>query len=324
MPTRIICLDGYTLNPGDISWKPFQEQGDLVVHDRTPADQIVARAAGAPLLLTNKVPLSAATLAQLPEARYIGVLATGYNIVDTAAAAKQGIKVTNVPSYSTESVAQHTIGLLLECARQIGRHDRAVHEGKWVASPDFCFSLGPLVELNGRTLGVVGLGKIGLAVARIAAAMGMRIAAVARAGKPTPSSIDGIAVEWVPSMDDLFAKADVVTLHCPLTDKTRHLVDARRLGLMKPGAIVLNTGRGPLVDSQALAEALQAGRIAGAGLDVLDVEPPPASNPLLGAPRCVITPHLAWCALESRQRLMRVAAENLRAFLAGRPVNVVN
>lgn len=324
MANRIVCLDGYTLNPGDLDWRLFQSQGELTVHDRTPAEQILARAAGAPLLLTNKVPLSAATIEKLPELRYIGVLATGYNIVDVAAAAKRGVKVTNVPSYSTESVAQHTIGLLLECARQIGRHDRAVHEGLWARSPDFCFALGPVVELNGRTLGVVGLGKIGLAVARIAAAMGMRIASVARAGKPTPPRVEGIEVAWLPSYEELFAQSDVLTLHCPLTDQTRHLVDARRLGLMKPGAIVLNTGRGPLVDSQALSDALHAGKIAAAGLDVLDVEPPPASNPLLNAPRCVITPHLAWYALESRQRLMRIAAENLRAFLAGKPVNVVN
>ncbi|MCC6578814.1 MAG: D-2-hydroxyacid dehydrogenase [Phycisphaeraceae bacterium] len=319
---KIVCLDGYTLNPGDISWSPFEALGSFVTYDRTSADQIVTRAQGAQILLTNKTMLSARTLTQLPQAKYIGVLATGYNVVDVKAAAVQGIVVTNVPAYGTDSVAQHAAALLLELARRVGLHHQAVAAGQWTKSPDFCFAVAPVIELTGRTLGIVGFGRIGLALARIASAMGMIL--LAHHPRPLePSRLGGLNVTQVDDVDDLFAQSDVISLHCPLTEQTKHLVNARRLAMMKPTAFLLNTGRGPLVDQDALAKALHEGRLAGAGLDVLDVEPPASNNPLLAAPNCIITPHLAWYAQEARQRLMRIAAENLHAFLAGKPVNVV-
>jgi glycerate dehydrogenase len=325
MSTSIVVLDGYTLNPGDLSWKSFEQQGNLTVHERTPADQIIARAKDAPAVLTNKAPLSAATLRQLPELKYIGVLATGYNIVDIQAAAEQGVTVTNVPSYSSESVAQHAMALLLELARGIGLHSQAVRDGQWGASKDFCFSLSPIVELNGKTMGIIGLGRIGVALGKIAAAMGMNIIATSSSGR-TAKHVDGLPVKWV-QMDELFKQSDVISLHCPLTPQTEHLVNAPRLAMMKPTAFVLNTARGQLIDNQALADALKQGRLAGAGLDVLASEPPdpkdPKTNALIEAPNCVITPHLAWYARESRQRLMSIASDNLKAFLAGQPQNVI-
>lgn len=321
MSTPIVVLDGHTLNPGDLSWQPLEKLGSVTVHDRTPADQIVARAKDATIVFTNKVPLAADTLAQLPRLKYIGVLATGYNVVDIKAAAARGITVTNIPAYGTLSVAQHAMGLLLELTRRIGLHSRAVAQGQWSASKDFCFSLAPLTELNGKTMGILGLGRIGLSFARIAQAMDMKIIAASLSGR-TDRDTDGVDVSWV-SLDELFAQCDVLSLHCPLTPQTEHLVNQDRLSQMKPTAFILNTARGQLIDNQALADALNHGRIAGAGLDVLDVEPPPADNPLIGAKNCVITPHLAWYAQESRQRLMGIAASNLEAFMQGKPVNVV-
>jgi len=320
MPERIVVLDGYTLNPGDIDWQPLAELGDLTLYDRTPADEIVARAKGAPLVLLNKTPLSRETIEAMPELRYVGVLATGYNVVDTAAAAERGIAVTNIPTYGTDSVAQHVAALMLEFARGVAVHDRAVHAGEWTRSEDWCFGKQPMFELTGKTLGIVGIGRIGQAVARIGAAFGMDL--IAHDLYWPADKLAGLRVEQV-EMDALFARADVVTLHCPLTDDNHHLVNAVRLGRMKPNAILINTSRGPLVDNQALADALVAGKIAGAGLDVLDTEPPPADNPLLGAPNCIITPHVAWYAKEARQRLMQIAADNLGAFQAGKPVNTV-
>ncbi len=322
MTQRIICLDGFTLNPGDIGWGPFEAIGQVTVHDRTSEDQIVARAAGAPHLLTNKTPLSAETLEQLPDLRYIGVLATGYNVVDTQAAAERGIIVTNVPTYGTDSVAQHATALMLELMRGVGVHHRAVLDGQWSNNDDWCFALQPVTELTGKTLAIVGLGRIGLALARIGAAMGMELIAHDRYW-PTSDRLAGLEVEAV-ELDDAFARADVISLHCPLTSENHHLVDAARLATMKPTAMIINTSRGPLIDNQALADALRAGAIGGAGLDVLDVEPPPADNPLIGAPRCIVTPHIAWYAAEARTRLMQVAADNLQAFLDGKPVNVVS
>jgi glycerate dehydrogenase len=320
MPERIVVLDGYTLNPGDIDWRPLAELGDLILHDRTPADEIVARAKGAPCVLLNKTPLSRETIEALPALRYVGVLATGYNVVNTAAAAERGIVVTNIPTYGTDSVAQHVAALMLEFARGVAVHDRAVHAGEWTRSEDWCFGKQPMFELTGKTLGIVGIGRIGQAVARIGAAFGMDL--IAHDLYWPADKLAGLRVEQV-EMDALFARADVVTLHCPLTDDNHHLVNAVRLGRMKPNAILINTSRGPLVDNQALADALVAGKIAGAGLDVLDTEPPPADNPLLGAPNCIITPHVAWYAKEARQRLMQIAADNLGAFQAGKPVNTV-
>lgn len=321
MRLKIVVLDGYTLNPGDLSWRPFEELGEVRVYDRTPRDQVVARSKGAGALLTNKTILDAESLAQLPDVGYIGVLATGYNVVDVAAARQRGVVVTNVPGYSTDFVAQHVFALLLELTNCVGAHDRAVHEGQWAGCQDFTFMLTHLVELTGKTLGIVGLGAIGRRVAQIGAAFGMKVVAAARAGgpKPEPQTSEPVRIP----LDEMFAKADVVTLHCPLTEQTRHMVEARRLALMKPTAFLINTGRGGLVDEAALAAALHEGRIAGAALDVLSTEPPANDNPLLRAPHCIITPHIAWRSREARQRLMEQAAANLKSFLAGQPVNVI-
>jgi glycerate dehydrogenase len=322
MVVKIICLDGYTLNPGDLSWKPFENLGELVVHDRTPAEQIIERAAGAEAVLTNKTPLTAQTLAQLPQLRYIGVLATGYNVVDVEAAAERGIAVTNVPSYGTDSVAQHAAAMMLQAARGLCAHHEAVRAGQWSRTADFCFVVSPLVELTGRTLGIVGLGRIGLALAKISAAMGMRVVAHSLDWPPA-AALGGLTIERV-GMDELFRQADVVSLHCPLTQENHHLVNAGRLATMKPTAILINTSRGPLIDEQALADALCAGRIAAAAVDVLEVEPPTGDSPLFSAPNCLITPHVAWAAREARARLLQQAADNLAGFQQGRPVHVVN
>jgi glycerate dehydrogenase len=314
---RIVVLDGHTLNPGDLDWRGVEALGALTVHERSNDDEIVARAADADIIFTNKTPVNAATIAALPALRCIVVLATGYNVVDAAAARARGIPVCNVPGYGTASVAQHVFALVLELAQQTGHHAQTVREGRWSACPDFCYWDFPLIELAGRTLGIVGYGSIGEAVARIGLAFGMKVIASTR----RPRSAEG--VEFI-SSDDIFRRADVVTLHCPLTDETRGLVNAARLATMKPGAFLINTGRGPLVVEQELADALNAGRIAGAALDVLSVEPPRRNNPLLGAKNCIITPHIAWATHSSRSRLMDVAVANLRAFLDGKPQNVVN
>ncbi|MCZ6707984.1 MAG: D-2-hydroxyacid dehydrogenase [Chloroflexi bacterium] len=319
---RIVVLDGYTLNPGDLSWDGVEEFGELTVHDRTADDLILERAAGCRFALTNKVPFTSATLDALPDLAYIGVLATGYNTVDVEAASARDMVVTNVPTYGTDSVAQHATALMLELVRQPALHSNAVHAGAWTNNVDWCFALTPMTELSGKVLGVVGIGRIGRALARIGAAMGMTIIAQDEY-PPDAATLAGLEVEFT-DVDDLFRRADVISLHCPLTPETEHLVNAERLALMRPQALLLNTSRGPLVDNQALADALHEGRIGGAGLDVLDVEPPPADNPLLGAPNCVITPHIAWYAQASRQRLMDIAVENLRAFIAGAPVNTVS
>jgi len=322
MADRIVCLDGYTLNPGDLDWTPIEQLGDFTTYDRTAPGDILDRAAGAPCLLTNKTPLSADTLAQLPALTYVGVLATGVNVVDLDAAREQGVTVTNVPAYSTDSVAQHATAMMLELMRGIGPHATAVRDGKWVASEDFAFTVTPILETTGKTLGLIGLGRIGVAFGKIAEAMGMRVIAHNRS-TPSAERLAGLTVELV-DMDTVFREADVLSLHCPLTDQTKHLVNADRLRTMKRSAILLNTGRGPLLDAAAVADALHDGTIAGAGLDVLDEEPPPADDPLLSAPHCIITPHVAWCAREARQRLMDIAASNLAAFQRGEPTNVVN
>lgn len=315
---KIVVLDGYTANPGDLDWAPLAAMGELAVYERTPAALTLERAADARVVLTNKVLLGAAEMAALPELRYIGVLATGYNVVDVAAARERGIVVTNVPAYSTPSVAQHVFALLLELTRGVGRHADLVRGGRWGASPDFAFWDTPQVELAGLTFGIVGFGAIGQAVARVAQAFGMRLLVQTR----TPDSAKWPGVSFV-ALDELFTQADVVSLHCPLTEETRHLVNAARLATMKPTAYLLNTGRGPLVDEAALVAALHAGQIAGAGLDVLAQEPPPVDNPLLTAPNCVITPHLAWATKAARQRLLNVAIDNVRAFAEGKPQNRV-
>lgn len=315
---RIVILDGYTANPGDLSWAGIEALGHCVVHDRTDEADIVARVGDAEIVLTNKTMLSADTIARLPHVKMIGVLATGVNVVDVAAAKARGITVCNVPAYSTPGVAQAVFALLLELTNRTGHHDRTVHEGRWTACEDFCYWDGDLVELAGRTLGIVGYGRIGAAVARIGRAFEMRILANRRHAS---GSVDG-GGDYV-DLDRLFRESDVVTLHCPLTPETKELVNAATLARMKPTAYLINTARGGLVNEADLATALDAGRIAGAGLDVLTVEPPPASNPLLRAKNCVITPHTAWATHASRRRLLEITAANIAAFRAGSPQNVV-
>jgi glycerate dehydrogenase len=316
---NIVVLDGHTLNPGDLAWDELHTLGQLHVHARTQPADVVARALDAEVLLTNKVVLDRQAITALPKLRYIGVLATGFNVVDTVAARERSIPVTNVPGYSTRSVAQVVFALLLELTHHVGHHAQTVRAGRWSRSEDFCYWDTPLIELDGLTLGIVGFGQIGREVARIAQAFGLRVLIHSRT---RPAELPPGA-EWV-SLPELLARADVVSLHCPLTPDTRHLINQERLALMKPAAFLLNTGRGPLVDEAALADALNAGRLAGAGLDVLSVEPPPPTNPLLSAKNCLITPHIAWASKAARQRLMQITAANLRAFLAGQPQNVVN
>jgi glycerate dehydrogenase len=322
MPTRIVILDGYTLNPGDISWELFARSGDLEIYDRSDAREIVERALGAVVVITNKANVSGDIIEQLPALKYIGITATGTNVVDVEAATKCGVVVTNVPAYGPESIAQHTIALLLELTNQVGANSRAVKGGQWAACSDFSFSVAPIVELAGKQIGIIGLGAIGSRVAEIAAALGMRITAHDPRAEGAVE-IPGAQIEWL-TLDDLFAQSDVVTLHCPLTDETRELVNAERLALMKPSSLLINAARGPLIDEQALSDALTAKSIAGAAVDVISVEPPKEGNILIDHPRCLVTPHVAWAARESRQRLLQGAAENLRIYLDGDPINVVN
>lgn len=314
---KIVVLDGYTLNPGDLSWAPLQELGDVTVHDRTPVDHIRARAAGAEILLTNKTLLTCPTIKALPSLRYIGVLATGYNVVDHIAAAEAGVVVTNVPAYSTMSVAQVAFAHILNLTHGMGQHTRTVRDGRWSSSPDFSFADTPLMELAGKTLGIIGPGRIGAAVARMGLAFGMDVIAYSRSGRVPVPEVKPV------SLEDVFSQSDVLSFHCPLTPETKHLANAERLAMMKPTAFLINTSRGPLVDEQALAAALNAGKIGGAGLDVLSVEPPPPDNPLLTARNCHITPHFAWASTAARKRLMHEVTENVRAFIAGVPRNVV-
>lgn len=315
---KIVILDGYTTNSGDLSWDSIKQLGDLTVYDRTSNDQIISRCQDAEAVLTNKVILTAEIISALPKLKYIGVMATGYNVVDIDAARSRGIVVTNVPAYSTASVAQLVFAHLLNIASQVALHDSQVHEGKWVNSVDFCFYAAPLIELDGKQIGIVGLGQIGSAVARIAQAMGMKVAAYT--SKSQEQLGDGITKM---SLEQLFATSDVVTLHCPLTPDTKYIVNAKHLATMKPNAIIINTGRGPLVNEQDLADALNNGTIAAAAVDVLSCEPPKADNPLLTAKNCHITPHIAWASQAARTRLIATLASNLQAFIDGNPVNNV-
>jgi glycerate dehydrogenase len=315
---RIVVFDGYTSNPGDLSWAELEKLGECAIYYRTPLDQIVARAAGARIVMTNKTPLMRETLEQLPELKYIGILATGYNVVDMDTAARRNIVVTNVPGYATMSVAQTAFAHVLNLTIHAAEHAQGVSAGRWTASADFCYWDYLLMELDGLILGLVGFGQIGKAMAKTAKAFGMKILAC----DPAPPKKIPSGVRMV-ELDKIFSKSDVVSLHCPLTDSTRNLVNANRLGQMKTSAFLINTSRGPLVDEGALAEALNTGRIAGAGLDVLSVEPPAADHPLLHAKNCYITPHIAWATKAARKRLIHEAAENVRAFLAGRKRNVI-
>lgn len=313
---HIVILDGYTLNPGDLTWAPFEALGTLRYFDRTPVDATIERARDAEIIITNKAPVTGEMMAQLPNLKYVGVTATGFNIVDVAAARERGIVVTNVSDYGSMAVAQQVFAMILNFTNRIQEHSESVRAGGWAACPDFAYTLRPIPELGGKTLGLMGYGNIARAVADIGRAFGMRILANRRNPQPEPD------VEFV-DVDGLFRESDFLSLHCPLTPETQGLVNARTLGLMKPTALLVNTGRGPLVVEADLAAALREGKIASAAVDVLSKEPPSADNPLLSAPNCVVTPHNAWAAVEARQRLMQGAADNLRAFLAGKPVNVV-
>jgi glycerate dehydrogenase len=315
-----VILDGYTLNPGDLSWDGFQKLAQTEVHDRTAPELILKRAADAELLHTNKTPLTAETLAQLPKLRYIGVLATGYNCVDGKAARARGIPVCNIPTYGTASVAQHAFAMLLELTNRVQAHSDAVHAGEWSRNADWCFTVAPLVELAEKTLGVVGFGRIGRQVGAIGHAMGMRVIAYDSV-QNNPPPYPGFRFA---KLEELLAESDVVSLHCPLFPETQGMINARTLRRMKRTAFLVNNSRGPLIVDQDLADALNAGQIAGAGLDVLSVEPPASDNPLLKAPNCIVTPHVSWASKESRARLMQLAVDNLAAFLRGKPQNVVN
>ena len=315
---KIVILDGYTANPGDLSWQELEYLGKLTVYDRTSRDETVARAASADIVLTNKVVLDAETIAQLPDLKYIGVLATGYNVVDVEEAHKRGIIVTNVPAYSTESVAQMVFAHLLTVTNRTEHYAIRNREGRWTQNPDFCYWDFPHMELAGKTFGIVGLGNIGRRVAQIAQAFGMKVKAVtSKPADALPAGIEKVG------MDLLLSTADVLSLHCPLTESTHHLINAGTLARMKPTAILINTGRGPLVDDDAVAEALTAGRLAAFCADVLTTEPPANGHPLLALNNAFITPHIAWATTEARMRLLQVAVDNVRAFINGQPVNAV-
>lgn len=315
---KIVVLDGFTANPGDLSWQALEALGELTVYDRTKPEQIIARAAEATVVLTNKVILGRAEISQLPQLRYIGVLATGYNVVDLQAASERGIVVTNVPAYSTESVAQMVFAHLLTITNRTEHYAQQNRQGRWSENPDFCYWDTPLTELAGKTFGIVGLGNIGRRVAQIALAFGMQVKAFT--SKPADSLPAGIQKA---DLDELLSTSDVLSLHCPLTESTHHLINKKTLSQMKSSAIIINTGRGPLVDDEAVANALEHGTIAVYCADVLTTEPPKADNPLLQQPKAFITPHIAWATKEARSRLLQVAIDNVRSFLNGHPQNVV-
>lgn len=315
---KITVLDSFALNPGDMSWDWLNELGETKIYDRTGRGEAAARVADAEALLTNKTVIDGEVMDAAPNLKYIGVLATGYNIVDVEAARRRGIVVTNIPAYSTMSVAQTVFAHLLEITQGVGHYASLNRQGRWSACPDFSYCDTHVSELDGKTMGIVGFGSIGSAVARIALAFGMNV--LAHTSKTVGELPDGVAKG---TLDEVFAQSDVVSLHCPLNEQTRRLADRRRIGLMKPGAIFINTARGPLVDEDALAEALRDGRLRAAGLDVMDREPPRADNPLLALPNCFVTPHIGWATKEARFRLMNTARTNLEAFLAGKPVNNV-
>ena len=315
---NIVILDGYTANPGDLSWQGLEEIGEVTVYDRTKADETVARAADADIVLTNKVIISREIIAQLPRLKYIGVLATGYNVVDIEAAHERGITVTNVPVYSTESVAQMVFAHLLTVTNRTEHYAIENRNGRWTKNPDFCYWDFPHMELAGKTFGIVGLGNIGRRVAEIATAFGMHVKALtSKSADALPANIEKATLE------SILSTSDVLSLHCPLTDKTRHLINRETLQQMKPTAILINTGRGPLVDDQSIADALSGGRLAAFCADVLTEEPPKADNPLLKQPNAYMTPHIAWASKEARVRLVQVATDNVRAFINGRPQNMV-
>jgi glycerate dehydrogenase len=316
---KIVVLDGYALNPGDLSWNEFKNSGELKVYDRTSPDEILSRATDADVLMTNKTPIREDVINQLPRLKFIGVLATGYNIIDIEAATKRGIVVSNIPDYGSYSVAQLTMALLLELCHHVQRHSDSVRDGKWAASRDWCYWDFPLVELAGKTMGIIGFGNIGQKVGDMASAFGMNILGSARNHRDDTHRKN---FRWS-NIPDLLEQSDVVSIHCPLTPETKGLINAVSLRKMKKSAFLLNTSRGPIVIDDDLADALNQGVIAGAGIDVLSVEPPPKANPLFTAKNCIITPHIAWATKEARARLMDMAARNLKAFIHGSPTNLV-
>lgn len=316
---RIVILDGYVANSGDLSWREIASQGELTVYDRTSPDEVIARCSGATAVFTNKVIIDADTIAALHDLKFIGVLATGYNNVDIEAARRTGIVVSNVPAYSTMSVAQLVFAMLLTICNRVSDYSASVAAGRWASCDDFSYRLGPIEELDGKTMAVYGLGNIGRRVAAIADAFGMRVVScTSQPAENLPPYIEKV------SRDEMFRRADVLSLNAPLTATNRHFVNAATIALMKPTAIVINTARGPLVDEEALADALASGRLAFAAVDVLAVEPPRQGSPLIGLDNCIVTPHVAWQSTDARRRLLDVSAANLRAFLAGAPQNVVN
>ena len=315
---KIVVLDGYGLNPGDLSWSGMEALGELMVYDRTSPSELLERSEGAEVLITNKTLITAENMAELPNLKYIGVLATGYNVVDIDAAKARGIVVTNIPAYSTNSVAQMVFAHVLNITQHVGHYADENVKGRWSSNADFCYWDTNLVELDGKKMGIVGLGNIGKATARIALAFGMEVLAyTSKEQKDLPQGVKKV------TLDELFAESDVLSLHCPLTPDTKEMVNANRLRMMKQNAILINTGRGPLVNEQDLADALNEGRIAGAGLDVLSVEPALANNPLLSAKNCFITPHIAWATKEARTRLMDIAVNNLKSYQEGNIINNV-
>lgn len=314
---KLVVLDGHTLNPGDLDWSPLEAYGNLTVYDRTGPEETAPRIGGAGIVFTNKVLLDRAVFEACPNLRYVGVTATGYNVVDLAAAREHGVVVTNVPAYSTDAVAQHTFALLLELTNHVGLHSESVKAGAWQACADFCYWQRPLSELAGKTMGIIGFGSIGRAVARIAAAFGMEVVTTSAHVLPA----DGVRAVTV---EELFSRSDVISLHCPLTAENRGFIDRDAIARMKDGVLLINTARGPLINGADLRDALCSGKVGGAAMDVLEQEPPRSGDPLIGAPNCIVTPHLAWASREARTRLLRQTAENLDAFLRGSPIHVVN
>ena len=317
---KIVVLDGHTENPGDLSWSGLEDLGELKVYDRTPMDEdeIIRRIGDCEAVYTNKTPITENIIKSCPKMKFVGVLATGYNIIDVDAAGRYGVTVCNIPTYGTDAVAQYTFALILEVCHHVGAHSDTVHSGKWARSVDFCYWDYPLIELKGKTLGIIGTGRIGMAVAKIAAAFGMNVIAYSRTQR---ENSDG--VKYVP-LDTLFEKSHIISLHCPLTPETEGIISGDNIEKMKGGVIIINTGRGQLIDENALASALKSGKVYAAAVDVVSKEPIEETNPLLLAPNCIITPHIAWASKESRQRLMDIAVDNLRQYIAGRPQNVVS
>ncbi len=322
---KIIVLDGYVLNPGDISWAGFEELGEVTVYDRSEPELVVERIGDAEVILTNKTVIDKAVIEKCPCLKYVGVNATGYNVVDVTAAKEAGIVVTNVPEYGTDAVAQFTFALMLELCNKVGLHSRSVASGDWIKTKDFSYNLAPLIDIKGKTLGIIGYGSIGSRVAQIAMAFGMNVLVNSRTEKPLPavSAISGSHISWA-DRKTVFKESDIITLHCPLFPETEKIINKESIVMMKDGAMLINTARGGLIQEQDLADALNQEKLAGAALDVIGSEPMAADNPLLSAKNIIITPHIAWASVEARERLMGIAVENLKAYLAGEPCNVVN